>query len=650
MPNDNNYNAVRGVSGLFSPLNKIKEDGSSTFEGAEDVMGEYDIDLTDDQIISLTRSWKSNYTKYDAKVKAKQKDSFDYWIGKQYPSVSGLNGDRSIQDNLIFTAVETFIPMATAADPEPVVKTDNTTEGNAVAGIWKNVLEALTDKVKLRIKLKNIVRHWTILFLGVGKIVWNPLEDEMDIIRVNPKDLILDPDATIDEGGVYSGKFLGQYKEDTASTLSGMFPKMSALIEEMAHGELGTKLRYIEWNTPDYLFFTIKEHVLGKFFNPHWNYDGETEEEDPETGAPIKTYIQGKNHFKTPKIPFVFLSVFNMGDHPHDDTSLVHQNLSNQDMINVTLRQIIKNVKRMNNGIALSGDHFTKEQAAEAGQVLEDGGALWIPEGDINKAFQRVEAPPLPSDVYNHLEDSRNQTRDIFGTAGANAAQLSAEDTVEGKSRIQGNDSSRISGGVSEYIEQFSDSVLNWFVQMTYVYYDDKHFVNLIGEEATQELRQLQASNPNRLIRPSVKEGSMIPTDPMSQRTEALELWKSDALDPITLFKKLDFADPKEAAKQLYIWKTAPAMLFGDDPDIQKIQQMQQPTDQPSVSIAFKDLPPSGQIGAAKLAGIQIDPADLQKQEAQDDQAKAALAEKDQAQAFKLRQDVNKDPAKPNDV
>ena len=641
MPNANVYNAVKGVEGLMAPLNKIQQDGTNNAEGVDDeVVGIYEPDLTEEEIISLTTAWENNYTEYDKKVKKKQKDSFDYWIGKHYPSISGLSENRSAQDNLIFEAVETFIPQATAADPEPVVKTDNTTEGNQIAKIYKDLLVTLTDKLNYRIKLKNIVRHWTLYFIGAAEVTWDPIEDEMDINRVNPRDLIFDPDATILEGGEYSGKYLGHRKENTASVMSDLFPKFKAQFEEAVHGELGTKIKYTKWSTPEYLFFTWNGKVLGKYYNPDWNYDGESTTTDPETGEEISEVIQGKNHFRSQKIPYIFLSVFNVGEHPHDDTSLVYQNLANQDMINTTLRQIIKNVKRMNNSLALSGKSFTKEQAAEAAQVIENGGALWVPDGPIGESYQKIEGTPLTPDVYQHLVDSRQETRNIFGTAGSNAQQLANDETVEGKARMQGNDSSRIGGGVSEYIEQFSSTFLNWCLQMMLVHYDRKHFVNLIGEDATKELEELYAKNPTRLIRASVKPGSMIPTDPMSERTEALKLWENEAIDPITLFKKLDFADPKEAAKQLYIWKTAPYMLFGDDPEIQKIMQQQQPTDTPKVSISFKDLPPSGQVGAAKLAGIQIDPKDLQAEDAQEKMLAVAEAQKDTAQAAKLHADI----------
>jgi hypothetical protein len=70
-----------------------------------------------------------------------------------------------------------------------------------------------------------------------------------------------------------------------------------------------------------------------------------------------------------------------------------------------------------------------------------------------------------------------------------------------------------------------------------------------------------------------VKEGSMVPHDPESQRGEALELWKTKGIDPITFFDRLEFPNPRESAKNLYLWQADPIRLF---PDLMQEQQQQE--------------------------------------------------------------------------
>ena len=95
-----------------------------------------------------------------------------------------------------------------------------------------------------------------------------------------------------------------------------------------------------------------------------------------EFGNPTEVESSKTNHFECRKKPYVFLTVFNLGKRPFDDTSIIEQVLPIQDNINKRKRQIDVNVDSINGGNIISGDHFTKEQAAEASELLRNGGTL----------------------------------------------------------------------------------------------------------------------------------------------------------------------------------------------------------------------------------------------------------------------------------
>ena len=107
---------------------------------------------------------------------------------------------------------------------------------------------------------------------------------------------------------------------------------MSGFIDEITEEKGGSSLQYIEWWTDEMLFWELKGKILGKVKNPHWNYGTI----DMVTGEEV----MGRNHFEMSQKPYIFLSVFNLGKHPYDETSLVEQNLSNQDQLNKRNRQI----------------------------------------------------------------------------------------------------------------------------------------------------------------------------------------------------------------------------------------------------------------------------------------------------------------------
>lgn len=552
--------AIKGVMGLFSDVNK---DGGVNENSNPTPINEYESTMSDVDILSLTSQNRRAYSVYYTPVEESQKLAFGYWVGAQRSEEFNI-GDtgknrKELVDNLIFEAVETFLPIATRANPDPLVTADPSEIGQKLAHDIKAALVDWADTSKLRRRLARVTRNWTWARIGVIKIVWDAHTKTIKPEVINPKRMIFDKDGYVDEGGVFIGDFEGEKKKATAEKLAQMFPKKSKEILAKSKGQKGTKLEYIEWwyKGTDLLFTMGDDIVLGKFKNPNWNYDGKIKEIDPETQSEIEIEVQGTNHLKERTSPYRYLSIFSTGLQPHDETSLILQNIPLQDEVNKTGRQISKNVDGMNNGMVVSGTAFTEDQAAQAASALRRGVAIRVPNGDVREAVSRFPAPALPGDVFNHLQDMRTQIRNIFGTSGSTPEGLKSTETVRGKVLVNQQDSSRIGGAITEQIEQLADSVYNLVVQFMFVYYDDEHFISTAGQQSGMELITLKNSNFPLLktLSITVKEGSLVPKDPLTQRNEAVDLWSQGAIDPLNLFKKLDFPDPVQATQQLILWQ-----------------------------------------------------------------------------------------------
>ena len=564
-----------GFKSLGRDINKVK--GDAPTEGVvSEFLPELELSMGDDELLKLKDSWIKVWEPYAKEIEKKQKDNEDYWLGKQFTTGEGK---RPLVDNIIFESLETFLPIATRPKADPLVESDNTELGNAIAQKVRQMLVYIADNLSYNLKVKQVVRYWALYLLGAMKVGWSMKENDITCIAVRPQKFILDPKATIEECE-YKGYYIGEYLEDMASDLVTRFPNKLKFISDKVKDKMGTLVSYIIWTTDDYIFWTLDDEVLGKTKNPHWNY--ETEQQAPmdefgnvpadETGMPQMVTVEGKNHFKNRKKPYVFLSVFNLGKQPHDDTNLVSQNLPLQDLINKRLVQIDKNADNANGGLIVSGDSYTEKQAQQAAKALRNGGVVWVPTGDVNSAVKRDTGTALPQFVYESLLDYRNELRNIFGTRGSTPQGTQNEQTVRGKIIIKGQDIDRIGGGISTYLEQFSDKIFNWFVQLMYVYYDEPHFATVMGKERTQEYISLVNTELNGKLLIGVKEGSMITHDPVSNRNEAMDLWDKEGIDPITFFDRLEFPNPREAAKNLFIWKSNPIALF---PDLLAQQQEQ---------------------------------------------------------------------------
>lgn len=550
---------IQQVAGLGKNINKVNEDTSSQEEGVvSDLVPELKLEMSDQELVDLKNQWITNWNKVSGDLAQKMEDNENYWLGKQY-SYDEDDSEHPLVDNIIFESLETFLPIITKQKAEPLVSSINL-EMTETANKVRKQLAYWTDKERLNLKVKKAVRFWALDFVGCIKMGWSMEKNDIVAVPIKPENLILDADSYIDDTE-YLGEYIGEYREDTAGNLIKRYPNKKTFILSECKDKLATKLKYIEWWTDDYVFWTLKEEVLGKIKNPHWNYDT-TQETFDEWGMPMTQEVEGINHFEIRKKPYVFLSVFSLQKHPYDDTGIIHQVLALQDSVNKRKRQIDINIDSINNGFVVSGDHFSKEQAGEVADTINSGGTLYVPSGDVNAAYKKEMSNPLPQQAYQELTDSRNELRGIFGVSGSNPQGIKNEDTVRGKLIIRGQDADRGSL-ISAYVEQMIDSIYNWVVQMMYVYYDQEHYSNVLGVDNEFEFNTItnQELFQTKLL-VSVKEGSMIPKDPLLKRNEAMDLWSAGAIDPLSLYVALDYPNPQEMVRRLILWQSNPIGLL----------------------------------------------------------------------------------------
>lgn len=601
---------LEGFYSLGKKTNKQSE--KETPEIKEGVVSEkypeLKLEMKNEDIAKLTRKWQKTWLEsevYAIWLKVSE-ECENYWLGKHFDRPSG-DKSRPQVDNIVFEALETYLPQVTRRNPEAMIslskKEKETPENLEYTEHVQETLGEIADELKLRLKLKKVARHWAIFLLGASKIGWDLERDIPTMKVIRAKKLILDPNATIDEDG-YTGEYIGEHRKLQASILIKLLEGNDSesgavdVIKKLVKDDLGTNVGFVEWWTNEYMCWTIGDDVLMKKKNFHWNYDQEGEPGVDDYGNPTQPeMIPGVNHFAAPKKPYIFLSIFNLGKQPVDDTSLISQNLSNQDLINKRVKQIDKNADSMNGGMVVSGERsgLKKEQAKDVTDALRKGGTVWIPSGATTDAVTRMSAPGLPVDVYNQLLDTRNRLRDIFGTRGSTPSGIESETTVRGKLITRNLDTDRIGGGVSEYLEQFADEVYNWFVQVLYV--NDETFIGI--------------QKPK--VNVSVKEGSLLPKDSMTLANQAIELANSGKMSLIDLYKALDRPNPEELAANVWLEANAPEVLFAGDERVQQVmaqraQAAQQQEKPPSESISFKDLTPDAKAQMLAKVGITADP------------------------------------------
>lgn len=607
-----------GYNSLSADINKVKGVTDETKEGVvQDSIGdELTLELSDDRLIELATRWEDRWMKAEGvkQLERKRKQNEKYWMGDHHTPSQQATGKRELVDNLVWEAVETALPYWTKQVAEPYVTSDDSPEGQALAKKITDRIVDLADVLRLRLKVRKSARHWALYYLGCIKVGWSAKENDITVEVKRPQKLILDPDAITDEGE-YQGTYLGDLKEDTAEDLLNRFPdKQESILAELGvvvneqggipQEKLGTKIRYAEFWTNDFVFWKMKQTILGKSKNPHWNYDQMSPEQQSvdEYGQPTvipSQPVPGVNIFASRKMPYAFLSVYSLGKNPFDETSNVEQIIPLQDVVNKRQRQIDRNADSMNAGAVVSGEAFTKEQAKQVADALRKGLTVWVPRGNVNNVYKRDTGQAMPEFIYESLQDYRNEIRNSFGISGLSGQGLKNTETVRGKIMVRGTDVDRQSP-IVDSIEQFYDYLYNWFAQLMVVYYDDPRAVN-----RTQGSTTIVNSEFTHPVVISVKEGSLIPKDPLTKRNEAMDLWNGGAMDPITLYERLDDPNPFETAYRLFLWKSNPMLLFQEMPEVQQMMQAQQQQGPPNPDQGQPNAPPNPKDASAPPQDIQ---------------------------------------------
>lgn len=558
---------IEGPLALDADINKENpyyKDETKTGVVSE-LLPELTLDIPDDELVELSQAWFKKWDTFSQKFFKKQKENAKYWKGQQYSDLEypeeDANADRRpLVDNKLFEATETFLPIATRANPEPVVVCEN----DELKKMVQDKLIEIADTLRLKLKIKDVARHWLLGFVGVASFGWDEKNDreKMDVIR--PQQVILDPTATVTEGVNYTGSYIGVYQKEQAKDIVAKWPEITEFLTAKVESKMATEVRFIWWSTNEYCFYTIDKQVFGKSRNLYWNYEQEIPGGIDAFGQQLPSQIQaGRNHFKSPRMPFQLLSIWNLGEQPVDQTNVFYQNLAIQDLINKRYKQIDINNDNVNGGWAFSGEKtgMTKDQATEAVAATRQGGALFIANGSVgDDAVKKMIGQPLPPNSYEQLQDSRIELQNVFGTAGSTPQGIKSEDTVRGKILAKGTDDSRIGGGVTEYLEQFADSCYNWFVQLEMVF--NPEFAALVTEP----------------IKVTIKEGSMIPKDSLTRRNEAIDLFTAGALSPIDLYKRLEDPNPEETYANLLKWlidQQAPQLMVAEHQQNAQMAQQQ---------------------------------------------------------------------------
>lgn len=537
------------------------EPQSEIKEGPQARQDYFTIDTPDTDLVRMIDKKLANARPENKKREVEGNRNEKYWGEDQLKGIPLRWYNSKIVQNRIYLGVETIVPIMTANPPAPVVTA--ATDKDKSKELAKRLEQTLLDKYDTdnqQLLFQMISRHWLLYKIGTLKIRYDDKIDDFVVEFVHPNKIIFG-----DKGYFNTDVWIAEYLEHTVKELIELYPEreddiMANFAPGVSASEvvLGTPVGHFEYWCEDGSFTVDKYNdvILQKKLNPYLSWNNKEFAKD--------------NHFRSPKKPYMFMNSQNLGRHIWDDTTPVSQVIRIQDGINL-LHRIITDTAADQGILIGAQDYILMDELYKyTGGPLEK---LSVKGSDATKALFRLPPKQLQSyamEMLLHLEDAADN---IMGTHSTTRGERSKQPTLGQDVLAKESDYGRIDGAVRG-LEKVADELFNWETQVMKLKYKKAHYISRLGDSDASVMEEFKGEDIEDGIKITVKQGSTLPTDKLSQRQEAIELAKLNKIDPITFFERMSYPNPRETAKRLVMYNIDPKLLFPELVDeIEKINK-----------------------------------------------------------------------------
>jgi len=564
----------------FSKQEEVTQDRPQ--EGISEKLPLLSVDTPDGEIVERIDKFINGGINLYEKMAKKSEINRKYWKAEQLDGKKMRDYQAKIVNNIVFRDLETMLPIITKNTPSPDLRSSNKEFDRAVEKMMGNRWEVM-DKMLEKNRLA--VRALFLDLLGVIKYKWDAETNDIDYEFVKTRNIIVDPKAFRPDhvSGVveYIG---GQSIKDVVE----IYPEAKKdLYKEFGISgdddyKLGNKITYIEYWSPDMVVWKYKDIILDKKKNPNWDWEGEVVVN--EMGEEVEQFY---NLWKKPRVPYLFLQAFTLGEHMYSSTSLIEQTVALQDAVNKRKRQISDNADEANGILVGSGDVIDKEEFAKIDN--EPNLKIWLQEGSVREGLNRISGNPLQAYVFNDMVHSETAIDNIWGIHAITRGESQNGQTATEAVLQQKQDYGRIDDIVKAY-EDFNEQYYQSVFQMLLIHGDDEQVYSFLDDddltisrediiiaysttkkrklnEATGEMEVIENSGDFRPPVIMVKRGSTLPVNDVARRAEALQLLGAGRISTVDLYEKLGWANAREMAINAILEQAAPQRLY---PELQE--------------------------------------------------------------------------------
>lgn len=538
--------------------------------------------------------------------------------------------------------------------------------------------------------------------LIVIKAFWNPTINDFDFRAVDSTKIRVGKYARKEQ----DSEFAIEEIEDNLCAVIDRFPakkvelmKKYGITDEIQLYIKNPDVKYKEAWIGDYVIFKLDNIILDTVKNPYWDWEGILITEDEETQItqlegqarrdllqqikleqdtrkasvapkPAETLIdkgvkavknlinpqpevpevpqdqapQYKpyffNYFENPRKPYIFATIFNNENTPIGRTDMITLSSELQRGIDKRKMDIDENCELVNGIVKVDASVMGKSDAQRI--RFETRGIIWGK--GVKDGVTRETGNPLPQMVFDDMIDSRSEIDNIMAASSAFRGEREGQETKAGRLALIQQSFLRLNElvQVGDYVAK---EVFDWGMQLAKTRYTEYHSAKVEGKDGTQEEVEIIQDDLEAGIEVKIIAGKSLPVDDEFKFEQAQNDVKEGFLAPSDYLEIAQYDNAKELAQNAVKYKLNPPVAVGITPEELQQLQPQSQGDPPSVSIAYKDVQPDGQVQILEKIGVKVDPtitfaehtAEAQKA-SQDAQLKAdaqahsqTMAEKSQA-------------------
>jgi hypothetical protein len=278
-----------------------------------------------------------------------------------------------------------------------------------------------------------------------------------------------------------------------------------------------------------------------------------------EVEEAMSSFEEKTNYFTESKIPIIHFDTYRLAGELYS-RSVLKQSIRILDDLNDRKHDIKNNSEELGKpNIFIDGKIQDEEQAKRIKSGKAKGEIVRLNTRENRPLQQSVwiaQGIPVPSQFFDSIEIEKRELDNLWGHHEVSRGGSDNNNKTKGGIlALQEADQTPIRYVVRN-IEDALQELFEWVVQIEKMYKG--------GKSQLDSGQVLDWSQIDSSIKIFMKSGSMMPVSKEQQRDEAIELWGKNALDPLSLFERLNDSDPEKTAKRLEAWMQSKTILTDD--------------------------------------------------------------------------------------